>query len=308
MPDSEILTPQIDAEWQYTEPLAVSPDPVIAVDMGTTALAAVRIEHGTVVASASAFNGQHRFGYDMMTRIAEVPHHFGELCELLRCSIGDLLEQLDFKSAVRIGVAGNTAMCCFLHGTDPSSIGQYPFHAPQTIFPERNDLWGTVPVLTVPCMTGLLGGDITAGLHEICLGKGEMLIDLGTNCEIVFNTSSGLLGTSAAAGPAFEGTGISCGSRAVKGAVDHFSGNGRFSVIGGQKPVSVCGSGLLDLLAAARHAGTVDKFGRLVSGETEMEIAPGITITEEDIAELLKAKAAAASAVKALESNSRAAV
>lgn len=302
IPETHLLSPQTNEDWQGTLPMPDDPRTVIAVDMGTTTLAAVRIEYGQVVAKASSFNGQQHFGYDIMTRIANSGQHFAELRRLLIDSVTALLEQLEFRSAARIGVAGNSTECCFLHGIDPSSIGIFPFRAPQIIFPERFDLWDGVPVFTVPCMTGLLGGDITAALYEIPLEPGEMLIDLGTNCEIVFNTSSGLLGTSAAAGPAFEGAGISCGSMAVEGAIDHFFSNGRFSVIGGKKPRSVCGSGLVDFLAAAHHMGTLDKFGRFLSGASEMEIAPGVVITEEDIAELLKAKAAVAGAIKTLES------
>ena len=167
-------------------------------------------------------------------------------------------------------------------------------------FPERCDLWGNVPVTTVPSLTGLLGGDITGGLWESPLEEGEMLLDLGTNCEMVFCTGSGLVGTSAAAGPAFEGAGISCGSRAVAGAIDRYAADG-FTVIGGSSPRSICGSGLVDFLAVERRKGTLNRFGRFTSGAALFEIAPGVSVTEEDIAELLKAKAAVSAAVRSLE-------
>jgi len=301
IPETLSGAPKVSADWDHAAPLPRNEEPVIAVDMGTTTLAAVRIEEGRIAASETALNGQCAFGDNVMTRIARSGESFDELRKALLDSIGLLLEKLECKSARRVAVAGNTTMCCFLHGISPSPIGTAPFAAPQVLFPERNDLWHEVPVWTVPCITGLLGGDVAAGLHECPLDAGDLFIDLGTNCEMVFRTPQGLVGTSAAAGPAFEGCGISCGSRAVPGAVDYWRGPGKFSVIGGGAPRSLCGSGLLDFLAEARQSDLLNAAGRFTSGAPLFEVAPGVTVTEEDIAELLKAKAAVAAAVAALE-------
>ena len=309
VPEPSSAAPKVSADWGHVPaPLPRNEIPVIAVDMGTTTLAAVRIEKGRIAASETALNGQCAFGDNVMTRIARACGAFGELRAALLDSIGLLLEKLEVRSAGRIAVAGNTAMCCFLHGVDPAPIGTAPFAAPQVLFPERKELWHGLPVFTVPCITGLLGGDIAAGLHESPLSEGELFIDLGTNCEMVFRTRSGLVGTSAAAGPAVEGCGISCGSRALPGAVDHWRGPGNFSVIGGVPPRSLCGSGLLDFLAAARRSGILSAAGRFTSGASLFEIAPQLTVTEGDVAELLKAKAAVSSAVAALEKHTGSAV
>ena len=301
IPDQEIRKAQVSREWFHTQPLPAIPEPVIAVDAGTTTLAAVRIENGLPVKRAGAFNGQSVCGDNIISRIARPEKEFPLLRRLLLDSIASLLEELDFKSAVRIGFAGNTAMSCFLHGIRPFSIGVYPFQAPQTFFPERSDLWGDRQVVTVPALTGLLGGDITGALFESPPGEGEMLLDLGTNCEIVFCTGKCLYGTSAAAGPAFEGAGITAGSRAVNGAIDHWYGEKNYSVIGGGKASCVCGSALVDLLASGRNSGLLSESGRFTSGLSAFELAPGVAVYEKDIAELLKAKAAVASAVKAVE-------
>jgi uncharacterized 2Fe-2S/4Fe-4S cluster protein (DUF4445 family) len=301
LPDQEIRHIQIAGEWFHTPPLPVIAEPVIAVDAGTTTLAAVRIEKGIPVRRAGAFNGQCICGDNIITRIARQEKDFPLLRRLLLDSIASLLEELDFQSALRIGFAGNTAMNCFLHGIRPNSIGIYPFQAPQTFFPERTDLWGDRPVFTAPSLTGLLGGDITGALFESPLEEGEMLLDLGTNCEIVFCTDGSLYGTSAAAGPAFEGAGITAGSRAVNGAIDHWYGKKNYSVIGGGAASSVCGSALVDLLASARSSGLLTEFGRFTSDASAFELAPGVAVSEKDIAELLKAKAAVASAVCAVE-------
>jgi len=301
VPEQASGAPKVSADWDHTAPLPRNEAPVIAVDMGTTTLAAVRIEEGRITASETALDGQCAFGDNVMTRIARSRESFGELRNALLDSIGALLEKLEVEIARRIAVAGNTTLCCFLHGVDPAPIGTAPFAAPRVLFPERRDLWHGLPVYTIPCITGLLGGDIAGGLHECPLEIGDLFIDLGTNCEMVFRTPEGLIGTSAAAGPAFEGCGISCGSRAEPGAVDHWHGPGNFSVIGGSEPRTLCGSGLLDFLAAARQAGILSAAGRFTSGASFFEIAPGVAITEGDIAELLKAKAAVAAAVAALE-------
>ncbi len=301
VPETPSAAPKVSADWDHAAPLPRNEAPVIAVDMGTTTLAAVRIEEGRITASGTALNGQCAFGDNVMTRIARSGESFGELRNALLDSVGLLLEKLDIKSARHIAVAGNTTLCCFLHGINPAPIGTAPFAAPQVRFPGRNDLWHGLPVYTVPCITGLLGGDIAGGLRECPLEIGDLFIDLGTNCEMVFRTPGELVGTSAAAGPAFEGCGISCGSRALPGAVDHWRGPGKFSVIGGGAPRSLCGSGLLDFLAEARRSGILSPAGRFTMGASLFEIAPQLTVTEGDIAELLKAKAAVAAAVAALE-------
>ena len=301
IPDGNAEEAQISGEWFHTRPLPVTPEPVIALDAGTTTLAAVRIENGIVTGRAGSFNGQYCCGDNIITRIARSEKEFPLLRRLLLDSMEALLKQLDFTSAARIGIGGNTVMNCFLHGILPLSIGSYPFQAPQTFFPERSDLWGGVNVITLPSLTGLLGGDITGALFESPPEEGEMLIDLGTNCEILFRHGECIYGTSAAAGPAFEGAGISAGSRAVTGAIDHWYSPKDLSVIGGGRASSVCGSALVDFLASARSSGVLSEFGRLTSGKSSFELAPGVAVSENDIAELLKAKAAVASAVRALE-------
>jgi len=277
---------------------------VIAADIGTTTLAAVKIRDGAVAAVAGCFNEQMRFGDDVVTRIAYAAHP-GGLAELQSAVLGSLrrlLDELGTSGVERIAIAGNTVMCSLLHGIDPQPIGAYPFRAPQLIFPPRCDLFPPYEVLTLPCISGYLGGDVTAGLYVAGLKPGEMLVDLGTNCEIVFNTGQEHFGTSAAAGPAFEGSGLRCGMRAEAGAIEHISRNGGISVIGGGNPRGICGSAYVDYLAFERAAGRINEFGRFVCPvENYREIAPGVGIGEDDIEQLLKAKAAIRAGISALE-------
>lgn len=302
LPDAPSGTsPQVAVAWEGALPLPCEDSAVIAVDIGSTTVAGVRIEKGEVVRQAGILNRQCRFGDNVISRIEKSGKDFSALRNALLESVQELITELGTSGVSRIGVAGNTVMSCFLHGTDPSSIGHFPFKASQLFFEERRDLFGGIVLVTVPAITGFLGGDILGGLFVSGLEEGELYLDLGTNCEMIFKTPSGVYGTSAAAGPAFEGAGITSGSRAMTGAIDHYRGEKAYSVIGGGKAVSVCGSALLDFLAVERKKGTLNAFGRFVSGQGQFEIAPDVFISESGIAELLKAKAAVGSAVRALE-------
>ena len=276
---------------------------VIAVDLGTTTIAAVKLGGGRAK-TAGTFNAQMRCGDNVVARIARAatPDGLKELQNACLASVRQLLNELGTDGVDRIAVAGNTVMCSLLHGVDPASIGFYPFRAPQLAFPPRRDLLPPFEVWTVPCISGYLGGDITSGLYAAKLVPGEMLIDLGTNCEIVFDTGRGYVGTSAAAGPAFEGAGLRCGMRAAAGAIEHFFPGGGFSIIGGGEPRGICGSAYVDYLARERAAGKLNEFGRFADPtESYREIAPGVGIGEDDVEQLLKAKAAVGSGIAALE-------
>ena len=276
---------------------------VIAVDLGTTTLAAAKL-HGGKTKTAGAFNGQMRFGDNVVSRIAHAarPNGLAELQTACLTSLRQLLDELDAADVERIAVAGNTVMCSLFHGVDPTPIGVWPFRASKLVFPPRRDLLPPLEVLTLPCISGYLGSDITAGLYASGLAPGEMLVDLGTNCEIVFNTGNGFFGTSAAAGPAFEGAGLRCGMRAETGAIEHFFRDGGYSVIGEGAAHGICGSAYVDYLACERAAGRLNEFGRFVDPvEKYREISPGVGIGEDDIEQLLKAKAAISAGIVALE-------
>lgn len=299
---------QVATAWRG-QPLPDSDETVIAIDLGTTTVAAAKLHGREIVREASCFNSQSRFGDNVITRINHAgssPEALGELRRAAADSINELLIQLDPSDAVRIAVAGNTVMSCLFHGIDPSSIGVMPFTPPCRVFPVRSAAElglraGEIPVLTVPAIAGYVGGDLTAGLFETRLKPGELLVDIGTNCEIILRSEEGFFCTAAAAGPAFEGAGIHCGCRAVPGAVDHYFGNGSFSVIGqGVAPVGLCGSAMIDFLAVERRLGHLNEFGRIQPPADSFEAAPGVSINEWEIEQLLKAKAAVCAGIQTL--------
>ena len=303
---------QVTSAWRGRT-LPESRECVIAVDLGTTTIAAVKLCNGEIVGEATCFNRQSRFGDNVITRINHAGTSPGGL-EALRLaaveSINELLDQLDAAGVVRIALAGNTVMSCLFHGIDPTSIGVMPFTPPCRIFPVRTAAElglraGEIPVLTVPAIAGYVGGDLTAGLYETPLRPGEMLVDIGTNCEIILRSEHGLFCTAAAAGPAFEGAGIQCGCRAVPGAIDHYFSRDSRSVIGGGAPVGLCGSAMIDFLAVERRAGRLNEFGRLQPPADSFEAAPGVAIHEWEIEQLLKAKAAVRAGIHTLSDHCR---
>lgn len=288
----------------FTPPASASQETVIAVDIGTTAVAAAKLRGGEVLAKSGAFNAQIAYGDNVVSRIAHAarPGGMDELRQALLETLRQVVDDLDPVGVTRVAVSGNTVMCCLLHGLDPAPVGAYPFRAPALRFPARGDLLPPFEVLTLPCISGFLGGDVTSGLYSSALEEGEMLVDLGTNCEIVFRTGQGYFGTSAASGPAFEGRGLRSGMRAASGAIEHFSADGAFSVLGGVAPRGICGTAYVDYLAVERASGRLNEFGRFVSpAEKYREIAPGVGIGEDDVEALLKAKAAIGAGIAALE-------
>lgn len=292
---------QVQDEWRGRE-LPFSEDSVIAVDIGTTTVAAVKIREGRIVGRTSCFNSQNRFGDNVITRINHAGFSAASLKELREAaadSVGKLLDELGMEDAARIAIAGNTVMSYLFHGIDPAPIGVMPFTPPRRTFPATE--FRGVPLYTMPVIAGFVGGDLTAGLFETRMESGEMLVDIGTNCEILFAAPQGIICTAAAAGPAFEGGGIYCGSRAVRGAIDHYRGRGDFSVLGGGEAKGLCGSAYIDFLAVERGAARLNEFGRYVPPSEKMDIADGIFVHERDIEQLLKAKAAVRAGIETLE-------
>ncbi len=277
---------------------------VIAVDIGTTTLVAVKIKDGQVVGKASCYNPQSQLGDNVITRIQHASQGKLEILnQMVLGGIKGLLDEVGLDDVERIAVAGNTVMCCLFHKINPESIGRIPFTPPMRVFPIRNDFFGSVTVLTVPCISGYVGGDLTAGMAIVDLEPGEMLIDIGTNCEIVYATETGVFCTAAAAGPAFEGAGLSCGSRASDGAIDHFFHDGNFSTIGDLSPTGICGSGFVDFLAVQHAYGRINEVGRYEPKSESFTITDNISLYEYDIEQLLKAKAAVWAGIKTLENH-----
>ncbi|MCK4778215.1 MAG: DUF4445 domain-containing protein, partial [Actinomycetia bacterium] len=223
-----------------------------------------------------------------------------------------------------ICIAGNTIMLHLLAGINPKYIREAPY-IPATNF---GDWWkgkdfsletAEASVYLMPCVASYMGGDITAGLISTGIFESEdmsLFIDIGTNGEIVFGNKEWLISCSCSAGPAFEGGGIQFGMRASRGAIEQVrinkeTGEPMILTVGQSKPVGICGSGLIDLLAELFLSGIIDQKGKFNQNKSTERIRKGehgneyvlvwskdskinkdIIITEVDIDNLIRAKAA----------------
>lgn len=263
----------------------------LAVDIGTTSVAALVIDMrtGEILAKASTGNGQIRYGADVINRIIESVKPGGKkklqdaiVKETLIPLIAQMCKAAKIRPQMiyRMSVAGNTTMNHLLTGVYADPVRMEPFiptfyetsciHAQDLglpIFPHAH-------VLMAPNIGSYVGGDITAGTLASCIwSRPEMslFIDLGTNGELVFGNEEFMMSCACSAGPAFEGGDISCGMRATDGAIeacviDKETMEPTLSIIGdaGQKAVGVCGSGIIDLISELFRCGIINPKGKFI--------------------------------------------
>lgn len=266
----------------------------LAVDIGTTTVvgAIVNLNTGAVEAVRAELNRQAPFGADVISRVSHTMMEKDGLAELqgrVIETLNDLLDQLSAQSGIpREGIyesviVGNATMLHILLGIDPEPISVAPFIPTITapvafraadiglrLHPEAR-------VSTLPHLGAYVGADIVAGVLATDLtrnkdGKLRLLIDVGTNGEIVLGSVNGTLATAAPAGPAFEGAQIKNGMRASTGAIEGIQitpeGEVSLQIIGGDvPPIGIAGSGLVDAVAEMVRAGIVDASGRLIRVE-----------------------------------------
>lgn len=287
----------------------------IAIDLGTTTLVAQLIDRadGRVLATRTALNPQARRGADLMTRVDyALKGGAAELAGLVRGELGRMageLAALAGRPVTLITVVGNTAMHHLFGGIDVTPLAAPPFRPVDDGLLRLRaadlgwDALGDAPVHVLPCLGGFVGSDLTAGilatrLHE--LDGVNLLVDLGTNGEIVAGGRDGLVCASTAAGPAFEGAGISIGMRAATGAIGAARVDGEaiaVEVLGGGTPRGICGSGLVDAIACALDLGWLLPAGRPANGRKELPLAPGLALQPGDVRQLQLAKGAIAAGI-----------
>jgi uncharacterized 2Fe-2S/4Fe-4S cluster protein (DUF4445 family) len=235
------------------------------------------------------------------------------LTATIRGTLGDMIATLPGRDSVRIVMlAGNTVMHHLFGGIDVEPLAHFPFrsgHDGAQIFQPLEIGWDLPPRVSVhflPCLGGFVGSDILAGILATGISESAelcALIDLGTNGEIVVGNAERMLCASTAAGPAFEGGRIRMGMRAAAGAITHVTiRNGAFEcrVLGDGAPRGVCGSGLVDAVAAGLEIGSILANGRMSGGTRELALLAPVSITQADIRELQLAKAAIAAGLRIL--------
>lgn len=293
-----------------------------AVDLGTTTIAGHLFDPGSgaSLGVATRVNRQRAWGSDVISRIeaAADPAVLEELRRSAIAQIGDMMRELCEAAGLLPGdvesvtVAGNTVMLHILLGCDPAGLGALPF---TPVFLESRSVDAAlaglpaapgVPLTTMPGISAFVGGDISAGilaekLHEA--GRPTLLLDIGTNGEIVLAAGGRLYSTATAAGPAFEGANIECGSPSVPGAIDHAgweNGTCWHSTIGDTAPTGICGSGLLDIAAALLASGRIDDTGYMEEGRCVIDEGAGLFVSQADIRQIQLAKGAMAAGIEIL--------
>ncbi len=307
----------------------------MALDLGTTHLEAVLVDllSGRVTAKTALSHGQSEFGPDILSRIhyADRPGGLDRIKQVLTADINALAVELADRTGIRVldiralSIAGNTAMTHFLLGLDPHHLCREPYIPVSNSFDliHAADLGLEInpdsPVWIAPNVGSYVGGDLLAGIIACDLDLAQqpsMLIDVGTNAEVVLGGREWLLACAGAAGPALEGGVVKMGTRAGPGAIDQISidadsGNLSFSTIGGGMPRGICGSGLIDLAAGLYLAGMIDTRGRfrpeamggryiedehglafVVAKAEETASEQAISVSQSDINALLRSKAA----------------
>lgn len=300
----------------------------MAVDIGTTTVAAYffDLETGEQLAVHSAANPQRTFGADVISRIAASEN--GGLAEEQKAIVGLLAEMIQsFCKGRNVStdrlyhatIAANTTMLHLLAGIAPQNIAVAPF-LPATCFGldfRASELalpiFPDAPVTLLPCISSYVGADITAGMAAFGLDRSKqktLYIDVGTNGEMAYANGERILCCSTAAGPAFEGAHIECGSGGIPGAVRgaHIQdGKIVLEPIGGGKARTICGSGLIDLICILLQLEILDETGRLAepdeleppfdacineNGDFILDAETGLRLTAKDIREVQLAKAA----------------
>ena len=319
----------IEAPGSLQSPLGV------AVDLGSTTIVLylVDLARGEELQSRSYENPQREQGEDILARIlyASTPHGLEDLrnkalttinrgIKALVAEMGRKVEDVYFVS-----IAGNTTMVHFLLGLDPANICKEPYIPVANHFDllEPGEVGLEINprgyCYVFPNVGSYFGGDLLAGILASGMHRREeisMLIDVGTNAEVVLGNSMWMVACAGAAGPALEGGILKCGMRATTGAIERVRIDPKdrrveYKTIGNTRPKGLCGSGIIDLLAEMFVAGIVDPTGKLVQGrfpdrmrpidgepcfivasETETETGRPIYISQSDIKNLIRSKGA----------------
>jgi uncharacterized 2Fe-2S/4Fe-4S cluster protein (DUF4445 family) len=288
----------------------------IAIDLGTTTIAAqiVDLAFGTVLGVETELNPQASFGSDVMNRI-RASLNGDDLTTVVRAALGRIVARLARgreKEIVEVLLVGNTVMHHLFSGREVEPLSYAPFVSPhlgvQTFRPE--DLGWSLPgacsIRFAHCLGGFVGSDILAGIIATGIAHSDglvALVDLGTNGEIAIGNRHGVVCASTAAGPAFEAGSVRMGMRAATGAISYVSlasGEMKATVIGDVEPRGICGSGLVDAVAAGLNSGAILASGRIANGTKIFPVADPVVLYQADIRELQLAKAAIASGFKLL--------
>jgi len=282
----------------------------IAVDIGTTTVAVYlcRLNDGKIIDVSASENPQRVHGADIISRInytienEENETGLNTLKKMILSSVFKLVDNMCIKNSISqkdirsIILTGNTVMQHLAAGIAPKSIAFAPFIAPTLFDYEiklsellgntgiQSEIGGTAAVYFPPAFASYVGGDIATGIiasDTDLTDKTRLFIDIGTNGEIGLGNKDKLIFCATAAGPAFEGANIKLGLPGVEGAINKIylddSANLEYTVIGESKPVGICGSGVIDIVALMLEIGVLDETGRILDTDETDDIDDDIS-------------------------------
>lgn len=278
-----------------------------AFDIGTTTVVAYLLDGttGRLIASASAMNPQSQYGADVISRLQHALN--GKPQELKDCicnTLRELARKITSEAGIGLedigtaAIVGNTAMHHLLLGIDPQPLVTPPY------MPKVFQALELEKARILPNIAGFVGGDTVGCMVSTRFDRQKeltLLIDIGTNGEMVLGDQNRRIACSTAAGPAFEGAKISCGMRGAEGAVDHVwleNGEVRYHVLGDVPSKGLCGSGLLDLVAVLLELGVIEESGRM-EGKS-YSLCENVVLTQKDVREVQLAKAAIRAGIELL--------
>lgn len=325
--DMTVVLPQVNGLRVLQESLCKESDIsrsqqgyLLGYDIGTTSVVCALLDGktGEELAKSSMLNPQVAYGADVITRIqAAAQGKLEILTQLIRHAMLDLLQTVCEAANIlpqqisRVSVVGNPAMQQLLLGIDPENLSKVPF-APVLTKAKTIPCESVLPacakadLLIVPDIAGFVGADTVGCLLATKLYEKEeltLLVDIGTNGEVVLGNKDRMIACATAAGPALEGANISCGMRASVGAIDHVWIDNRkilCSVIGGGAAKGICGSGLVDAVAAGLELGLINKRGKVLTEDHIFRLTDTVCLTQEDIRQVQLAKGAIQAGVSLL--------
>ena len=300
----------------------------LAVDIGTTVISIAVLEKGQSypVELISINNPQIKYGADVISRISYAVKGGQKILEdtlisTLDDKISNIIKKYNNAKINLVAFAANTVMLHCLFRENIAPLGTFPYKPKFLNFRKESSkklgFINNFELVALPSVNSFVGADIVSGLSILPKpqkGKYNILIDLGTNAEIVIFNDDTYLSTSSSAGPCFEGGHISCGMSATKGAIYSFSQKGGIvdcKVIASDNiekcdakndviPKGLCGTGLIDVIAFLYDSGTIDKTGALKNGQTSYTLMHGIHLTQQDIRTYQLAKAAIRAGIQIL--------
>lgn len=293
----------------------ISDNLCLALDIGTTtiALALISLDFKKVIKVITKTNPQRIYGADVMSRIEYCQKNsIYKLQSVLIDKVNEMISEFSIELIDTMYVSANVTMLHTFFGIDCSSIGVAPYKAQflerKTIKAKEIGINKVNNIISLPSIASFVGADIVAGMNYVGTPTDDdyyLLVDLGTNAEIVLFSNKKGICTSAAAGPCFEGANICCGMSATDGAIyafDMVNNEKHYQTINDSEAVGICGTGLIDIISKLLKSGYIDETGYM---ESDFYLSTNVYLSPKDVRQYQLAKSAVYSSIVTLLKNKK---